>query len=566
MEKTTIIIVILFVFIQANKAYVKCPKSCKCKEFFRNQITDGTDVDCSGKKLEKIPSLEYNDVISLDVSFNMITSINISEYGVWARTLKYLNLHHNIIHKINISTFRPLTKLYHIRLDRNSITSIDSNAFQNKHMLWKLVLNGNPLILPNDSDFLNIPSLGWLEMDYCNIEVLPLNIFHKMNRLVYVTLRHNFITHIEPVIFSGLHRLRYLHLENNAISRIEPETFSNTSIEWLYLSENPIKHHSNGYFLHSESILLLDLSFCELKSISSYAFSNLINLKKLNLHNNELEYFEISEVPPKLEVLDISANYLNMLGLSIKTKKLSSNLKYFDLSENNFTCDCSLENHAKLCSNNFKKCLYINECKEFDFSSCYSDNLSKQRSLPLKDLGFDSNNSFVDNFNHSNTEEAFEDYDIEVGPDTNITRQDVEYGLSNHSGDIEPKNKYVNEQFTERNSEEGTLNIVIYSVIGFLGILCVLGAAALVVDMCLGFGRNRSRSSSESTVKQIERQINMEEDIQEQQPLRPVSILQRFDYVSPRTRELPEVVPQPEIVPQHSIRRSYRRRSGSTPV
>ncbi|KAJ9575502.1 hypothetical protein L9F63_007637 [Diploptera punctata] len=411
-------------------------------------------------------------------------------------------------------------KIIHLNISQNSLIFIWITIqliqlyrmlLKKCNFLWKLTLNGNPIILPEKDGFLNIPSLGWLEMKNCNITNLNENIFRNLKRLVVIKLSNNHIAHIKPDLFSEMYHLRYIHLENNAISEIDPQTFkNNVQLEWLYIGHNSIYSISNEHFLNASALILLDLSFS----------------------NNSLTTFEINNFPRSLEFLDLSDNNLMNLILPNKSKPKRSMLKYVDLSGNpiGLACDeicyiwksCS-DRSGNMCG---LKTLYA----EFIRSNCSSCHLEDSRNLEI--LLSDNYVILNESKNAENTSDIENEQSDIISVDTDLDlRVENETNNYNQSNDISKRNKLPEDT-------KGILNTILYSIIGFAAVLCILLLAVLVVKISLGFmiSRRISRSSS----------VNMKGG--------PVSIHQRFDYVSvPKTN-------LPEIVPRHNIRRPYKRK------
>ena len=90
--------------------------------------------------------------------------------------------------------------------------------------------------------------------------------FHGLINLVNLTLDHNEINVVGEDFFIHLPRLEVLNLNNNPGLELHRRTLQ-----------------------HCPILKVLQLANCEIKNLSTDIFKNLVNLRKLNLHNNKLE-------------------------------------------------------------------------------------------------------------------------------------------------------------------------------------------------------------------------------------------------------------------------------------
>jgi len=312
LTRSTVVIFILSICLTEGSN--SCPSTCTCTD-------SGREVDCSGIKLNEIPEIIAN-ITTLNLSFNNISVAVPPNSSAWGSRLKFLYLNNNLIKDIK-SDFQWLPELMHVCLDYNLITVIDPHAFEGNTKLWKLTLTGNELAISKGTQFLIVPSLGWIELENCEISDLPINFFRNMSNLVFIRLSSNKIEQVDRELFSHLRKLRHLHLEGNQIKQIDPDIFkTNHRLQWLYLRGNLLDNSNEKHFLHSSSLISLDISFCNITKIPNKFFSNLHNLVSLNLSDNRLQTFNMRAVPQTLEVLDISGNSLTSLTVTRKMIRL----------------------------------------------------------------------------------------------------------------------------------------------------------------------------------------------------------------------------------------------------
>ena len=111
-------------------------------------------------------------------------------------------------------------------------------------------------------------------------------------------------------------------------------------------------HSSNLTHLFSTNIHLevLDISTNNLTEIPREMFKNNSALRLLNISNNGLITFDLEyNTLSRLKVLDLSFNQLKTLTTElVDSLNFNNNLQNFMLSQNNFPCDCSINNILSL--------------------------------------------------------------------------------------------------------------------------------------------------------------------------------------------------------------------------
>jgi hypothetical protein len=137
-----------------------------------------------------------------------------------------------------------------LNLSDNNITTIKRHDFSNMAKVKKINLSYNKIHTITDGSFEDARDLEELNLSYNNIYRFPRNIFSRNNNLTKVYLKKNW-----------LHEIGYL-----------PKT---------------------AHILESTSLTYLDISFCNVTSISPEAFSGLPNLETLNMSGNSLKELDV---------------------------------------------------------------------------------------------------------------------------------------------------------------------------------------------------------------------------------------------------------------------------------
>jgi Leucine-rich repeat (LRR) protein len=162
-------------------------------------------VNWSGNQLNEIPSNVYQ-MKSLDMSFNLVTSIKMSTFVDMAdlvklyvasnlikiiepysfrmqNNLETLDLSNNRLRDLNNDTFCGLFSLIYLSLKRknliylsliweNVIQSIQTSLFRELVNLIELYLGGNPIKLVEDESFFNLNFLRVLELDSFDLSAI----------------------------------------------------------------------------------------------------------------------------------------------------------------------------------------------------------------------------------------------------------------------------------------------------------------------------------------------------------------------------------------------------------
>ncbi|GFR80007.1 Toll-like receptor 4 [Elysia marginata] len=205
------------------------------------------------------------------------------------------------------------------------------------------------------NDFLPLPLPQKLEILYASDIRLTYNIpqvqFFNNHVLRYLDLSANGINCFGGPIF-GLPSLQHLDLSRNWCFKLNPLFFTHLeSIKNLLLYKNMLgtslaKDVRGITFSVLASLENLDLSHNIIQNLQERVFTDNVNLRILNLSNNELTQFSASLVNnTRLEVLDLSFNLLT--GLSKSTckqmqtiKEVSPNFTVRIEGNQRFFCDC----------------------------------------------------------------------------------------------------------------------------------------------------------------------------------------------------------------------------------
>lgn len=301
---------------------VVCPDSCWC---------DGGDTKsiavCWDHNLTRIPQYFDKQLQEIALMFNSITIIN--DYAFHGLSnVSIMLLQYNGIREVHEQAFDGLYNLTYLDLSHNKIVKIPPTVIQNNEKLNYLYLNHNEISILGP--FLFSVSLSVLDISFCKITFLPHDAFIGTPNLMKLKINDNHITEFEIYAFRGLRKLealscgnnlikglnsnlffglddlKYVDFSNNSISIISPRLFAyNRKLRYLFLKNNSLSIPNTGPILISESLSHLDISFCNITSISYEAFINLTNLTSLRMIGNPLRNLNTKSMEPlkKLQVI-----------------------------------------------------------------------------------------------------------------------------------------------------------------------------------------------------------------------------------------------------------------------
>ncbi|XP_045499120.1 toll-like receptor 7 [Colias croceus] len=255
------------------------------------------------------------DILSLDLSYNELKTLNEDSEIAALRRLQELRLQNNNISDISSEIFNGLISLRVLNISHNNLQFIPEGTFANTKELREIYLNDNQLF------------------------ELGRGVFHRLEQLFVLDLSNNQLSsaHIDGGTFVGLIRLIILNLSNNALTRIDNKTFKDLFVlQILDLRNNSIGYIEENTFLPLYNLHTLILAENRLHTIDELLFNGLFVLSKLNLNNNLLV-----SIDPKafkncsdLKELDLSSNQLLEVPKAIWELSL---LKTLDLGENLIT-------------------------------------------------------------------------------------------------------------------------------------------------------------------------------------------------------------------------------------
>ncbi|KAJ8922989.1 hypothetical protein NQ315_001537 [Exocentrus adspersus] len=195
----------------------------------------------------RIPTLSKNSVSGLDkVNVMQFVFCGVAEVQPGAfqnlPALVTLGLSDNDIERVQAGVFNRLNVSV-LFLQRNQITTIDSQAFDDMPRLYKIKLNSNKISAWDQNWFRRTPALTEILFRRNKIEQIPNKAFVNIKgEHLKIYLSKNNISYIAPDAFQGLPELNQLWLDRNRIQELDERTFSHfTKLGTLFLSKNKLR-------------------------------------------------------------------------------------------------------------------------------------------------------------------------------------------------------------------------------------------------------------------------------------------------------------------------------------
>ena len=232
--------------------------------------------------------------------------------------LEYLDLSNNRLQHLDSAVFSGLVNLQVIDLGGNRLQYLHPDTFIGLPKLQQLYLSKNPgLQIPTDRNFINSHSLSHLGISHCNVSSVSVETFANLSALEWLDSSLNRLQQLDSAVFSGLVNLQYIGLRGNKLQYVHPDTFLGLQkLQQLYLTFNPeLQTPTDRNFIISPSLSHLDISECNVSSVSVETFANLSVLEWLDLSLNRLEHLDSAVFSGlfNLQYINLGSNKLQYL-------------------------------------------------------------------------------------------------------------------------------------------------------------------------------------------------------------------------------------------------------------
>lgn len=293
---------------------------------------------------------------SLDLSSNEIGAVTGTQLQGWQQLQKF-NLKHNLIRYLDRDVFQlspdlttldisnnqlstlpaalfSTSKLVHLSLANNSISSISTQTFANQENLQHLDLSGNLLSSAEIKPglFQGLSSLKELDISQNQIDRLRKKTFWDLDTLETLKLASNKLRELPNKLLRNMQSLKTLVLSKNLLTQVSNEALQGAKqLNQLLLDNNLIEELEDQVFTNLSSVSVLDLSYNNLLQVPK-TLRALRNLQSVDLSKNFISELD-SLALPQLWRLDISKNKITNVTSSTFNKMVS--LQILDISNNN---------------------------------------------------------------------------------------------------------------------------------------------------------------------------------------------------------------------------------------
>ncbi|XP_019623574.1 PREDICTED: chondroadherin-like [Branchiostoma belcheri] len=276
MDKPAGVLMFLLVILKVlGTAEADCSSTCSA-----------TSCTCTGQDLTSVPQDLPTTITWLDLRRNQITTLSQSDFSRY-RSLEDLRLDYNSISTINSQAFYHLSNLTELWLDSNRITALRSDMFTGLGNLQYLYLFHNSISDIQDGTFNSTPQLTRLYLSNNRLTKLRANMFTGLGNLQTLDLYDNDITVIPDHTFNPTPQLKFLNLSNNHIQSIASNLLANLlNLTEVSLSDNSITAFPFEDLLNIQTIVTLHLDKNQMTTIPSTAYDILSSISEVNIDNN----------------------------------------------------------------------------------------------------------------------------------------------------------------------------------------------------------------------------------------------------------------------------------------
>ncbi|CAG9801206.1 unnamed protein product [Chironomus riparius] len=190
--------------------------------------------------LKKIKSLDKNflqNCRNLESFTILRTETKLIPVLLFSKNTKLttLDLSKNTITTVNENAFANNKELIYLSLDENKISTIQPNTFKSLTKVSYLGLRGNKIKILNPTWFETLGNLKYLDFGANGIADLPKNIFSHLGNLQKLYLDSNKLTTLHHDSLGTATKLAEVHLDYNKINSIDEKIVDNTPVQRFVL-------------------------------------------------------------------------------------------------------------------------------------------------------------------------------------------------------------------------------------------------------------------------------------------------------------------------------------------
>jgi hypothetical protein len=221
--------------------------------------------------LQTIPQegVDFNTT-KLIASHNKLTSLNnISFSAFHLQPLAVITLDYNSISEVDSNAFNGLVFLKQLSVSHNMIVGLHPATFADATQLQQIQISDNNLTYVHPELLVRNRYLQLFDVSNNRIETLPSDLFKYNNNLTEVLVGGNELRFLSSQQFQHNPKLRVIHLENNKIMYLQADTFTYNRLPlYVNLNNNEIHQIRGNIFQKNCHIKIVDLSKNKIGKIS----------------------------------------------------------------------------------------------------------------------------------------------------------------------------------------------------------------------------------------------------------------------------------------------------------
>lgn len=245
--------------------------------------------------------LRYIDPAALDFMPNLKRLVISQNYELKAFKCSSESLEIMDASKCSLETVPKgrLPQLTHLIMNNNNVRYLSKYGFINMTRLQYLGLQHNSIARVDKDAFYGLNTVHQIDLSYNTITLLDSRTFNQNFKLFRLDLSKNYLTTVPRF---DCESLRVLDLSNCEIRTIDGDCLDvMPSLHELYLSGNVIAQLPD--YFQSDSLRVLDVSMCRISRLNNYTFASMPYLRKLDLTGNRLTFnVKYHYFPPNSDV------------------------------------------------------------------------------------------------------------------------------------------------------------------------------------------------------------------------------------------------------------------------
>lgn len=298
-------------------------------------------LDLTGNSIGGVNQTTFERFVALRTLFLSDTNLTEFDFDV----LKNLNnltkidiSLNNLKHFKNTVSLKVLDSLYEFNVDGNRIENITEVVGNLKSSIEKLNLSGNTIGKLRATVFQRFSGIRKLNLSKTELEISDANPFKALNTLTSLDISNNNLknTNFEQLssTLNSLIQFRAANCNLNSTSQVIK--LLGTSIESLDLSGNVIDVLSTELFEKFDKLKTINLSNGNLIDFDVVILKNQLDLRTLDLSQNQLEEIDFKLLPSDIRHLNIEGNELHKVDNFFEVQFPS--LRTLAISRNQLTC------------------------------------------------------------------------------------------------------------------------------------------------------------------------------------------------------------------------------------